>query len=99
MLAQSDDGIPLVLVGSEKSTLALRRARCSMARLIILSIPKEIELLIERTQQLVLLRQKIDQLRADADLDSLTGPANGAFAWRLCARSNAGVAMVVRVRC
>ena len=32
--------------------------------------------MIERTQQLVLLRQKIDQLRADADLDSLTGLAN-----------------------
>jgi diguanylate cyclase (GGDEF)-like protein len=32
--------------------------------------------LIERTQQLVLLRQKIDRLRADADLDALTGLAN-----------------------
>ena len=38
--------------------------------------PREIELLIERTHQLVLLRQKIDQLRADADLDALTGLAN-----------------------
>src|SRR5678815_3258117 len=31
---------------------------------------------LTRTRQLVLLRQKIDRLRADADLDSLTGLAN-----------------------
>ena len=100
MLAQSDDGIPLVLVGSEKSTLALRRSALLNGAFDYFEYPKEIELLIERTQQLVLLRQKIDQLRADADLDSLTGwRTGGAFAWRLCARSNAGVVMVVRVRC
>src|SRR6185369_11547708 len=40
------------------------------------SLPDEVDLLVERTQQLVLLRQKIDRLRADADLDSLTGLAN-----------------------
>ena len=76
MLAQSDDGIPLVLVGSEKSTLALRRSALLNGAFDYFEYPKEIELLIERTQQLVLLRQKIDQLRADADPDSLTGLAN-----------------------
>ena len=75
-LAQSDDGIPLVLVGSEPATLALRRAALLSGAFDYFEYPAEIELLIERTQQLVLLRQKIDQLRADADLDYLTGLAN-----------------------
>lgn len=76
MLAQSDDGIPLVLVGSDKATLAARRAALLNAAFDYFQYPEEIELLIERTHQLVLLRQKIDQLRADADLDALTGLAN-----------------------
>jgi diguanylate cyclase (GGDEF)-like protein len=79
MLAQSDDGIPLVplvLTGSEPSTIALRRAAMVEGAFDYFAVPGEIELLIERTQHLVLLRQKIDRLRADADLDSLTGLAN-----------------------
>lgn len=76
MLAQSDDGIPLVLVGSERSTLSARRAALQNGAFDYFEFPAEIELLIERTHQLVLLRQKIDQLRADADLDALTGLAN-----------------------
>ena len=76
MLAQSDDGIPLVLVGSEPSSLAARRAAMLNGAFDYFEYPAEIELLIERTQHLVLLRQKIDQLRADADLDALTGLAN-----------------------
>lgn len=76
MLAQADDGIPLVLVGSERATLSTRRAALLNGAFDYFEFPAEIDLLIERTQQLVLLRQKIDQLRADADLDSLTGLAN-----------------------
>ena len=76
MLAQSDDGIPLVLVGSERATLSARRAALQNGAFDYFEYPAEIELLIERTHQLVLLRQKIDQLRADADLDALTGLAN-----------------------
>ena len=76
MLAQSDDGIPLVLVGAETATLEARRAALLNGAFDYFEYPREIELLIERTQQLVLLRQKIDQLRADADLDALTGLAN-----------------------
>ena len=76
MLAQSEDGIPLVLTGSEPSTIALRSAAMAEGAFDYFSLPGELELLIERTQQLVLLRQKIDRLRADADLDSLTGLAN-----------------------
>lgn len=76
MLAQSDDGIPLVLTGSESSTVVSRRAAMVEGAFDYFSLPDELDLLIERTQQLVLLRQKIDRLRADADLDSLTGLAN-----------------------
>ncbi|HJP94331.1 MAG TPA: diguanylate cyclase [Pyrinomonadaceae bacterium] len=76
LLAQSDDGIPLVLTGSEPSTIALRNAAMVEGAFDYFSLPDEADLLIERTQQLVLLRQKIDRLRADADLDSLTGLAN-----------------------
>lgn len=76
MLAQSEDGIPLILTGAEPSTVAERSAAMAEGAFDYFSLPEEIELLIERTQQLVLLRQKIDRLRADADLDSLTGLAN-----------------------
>jgi diguanylate cyclase (GGDEF)-like protein len=76
MLAQSEDGIPLILTGAEPATVALRRAVILEGAFDYFALPGELELLTERTQQLVLLRQKIDRLRADADLDSLTGLAN-----------------------
>ena len=75
-LAQSDDGIPLVLAGSQPAALDVRRAALLEGAFDYFELPLELDLLIERTQQLVLLRQKIDRLRADADLDSLTGLAN-----------------------
>lgn len=76
LLAQSEDGIPLVLTGSEPSSVALRRAAMLEGAFDYFTVDSEFDLLIERTEQLVLLRQKIDRLRADADLDSLTGLAN-----------------------
>lgn len=76
MLAQSDDGVPLVLAGSQPATLDVRHAALLEGAFDYFELPLEFELLIERTQQLVALRQKIDQLRSDADLDSLTGLAN-----------------------
>jgi diguanylate cyclase (GGDEF)-like protein len=76
MLAQAEDGIPLILAGSEPSSVALRLGAIVEGAFDYFMLPAELDLLIERTQQLVLLRQKIDQLRADADLDSLTGLAN-----------------------
>lgn len=75
-LAQSDDGIPLVLAGSHPATVEIRHAALLEGAFDYFELPLEFELLIERTQQLVLLRQRIDRLRADADLDSLTGLAN-----------------------
>ena len=76
MLAQSEDGIPLILTGSEPSTVGLRSGAIADGAFDYFALPEELTLLIERTQQLVLLRQKIDLLRADADLDALTGLAN-----------------------
>jgi diguanylate cyclase (GGDEF)-like protein len=76
MLAQSDDGIPLIMTGSEPSTVALRCAAIVQGAFDYFELPAELDLLIEKTLQAVLLRQKIDRLRADADLDSLTGLAN-----------------------
>jgi diguanylate cyclase (GGDEF)-like protein len=76
MLAQSDDGVPLILTGNEPSTVSLRHTAIIDGAFDYFSLPDELDLLVERTQQLVLLRQKMDRLRADADLDSLTGLAN-----------------------
>ena len=76
MLAQAEDGIQLLLAGPEPSTVPVRRMAMLEGAFDYFSLPAEVELLVERTQQLVLLRQKIDRLRADADLDSLTGLAN-----------------------
>lgn len=76
MLAQSDEGIPLLLVGSHEATLEIRHAALLEGAFDYFELPLEFDLLIERTQQLVVLRQKIDQLRSDADLDALTGLAN-----------------------
>ena len=75
-LAQSEDGIPLLLIGSEPATVANRHAALIDGAFDYFEAPKELGLLVERTQQLVALRQKIDRLRADADLDHLTGLAN-----------------------
>jgi len=76
MLAQYEDGIPLILVGPEESTVATRHAAMLDGAIDYFELPEEFELLIERAQQLISLRQKIDLLRADADLDALTGLAN-----------------------
>jgi diguanylate cyclase (GGDEF)-like protein len=75
-LAHSDDGVPLVLAGSHAATVEIRHAALLEGAFDYFELPLEFDLLIERTQQLVLLRQQIDRLRADADLDSLTGLAN-----------------------
>ena len=75
-LAQSDDGVPLLLIGTEPASLSLRHAALLAGAFDYFELPKELELLVGRTHQLVALRQKIDRLRADADLDHLTGLAN-----------------------
>ena len=86
MLAQSEDGIPLILAGSEPSSVPLRLGAIVEGAFDYFTLPAELDLLIERTQQLVLLRQKIDQLSADADLGFAHGPGESpAVPCRACA--------------
>jgi diguanylate cyclase (GGDEF)-like protein len=76
MLGQSQDGVPLILVGDEASTLELRQEAMSAGAFDYFQIPAEVELLILSATRLVTLRQTMDRLRGEADLDSLTGLAN-----------------------
>ena len=76
MLAQSEDAIPLLLAGPELATFERRRDAMSQGAFDYFQLPAEFDLLVERIQQLIILRQRIDNLRADADLDHLTDLAN-----------------------
>lgn len=76
MLNQVQDGIPLILVGSEVASLKRRQAALSAGAFDYFQLPAEAELLGLRAAKLVALRQAMDKLRAEADLDHLTGLAN-----------------------
>ena len=76
MLDQTDDGVPLILAGSLSATIDKRMQAVSSGAFDYFELPAELELLVKRSEQLIQLRQKLDRLRADADLDSLTGLAN-----------------------
>jgi diguanylate cyclase (GGDEF)-like protein len=75
-LAQTQDGMPLLLVGDDESTLARRRAAVSAGAFDYFQMPVEIDLFVARSNQLIALRQATDRLRAEADRDYLTGLAN-----------------------
>ncbi len=76
MLSKTKDGVPLVLVGSEPSTLKLREFALSAGAFDYFQLPVETELLVLRTAQLVQMQQTMDRLREEADFDQLTGLAN-----------------------
>jgi diguanylate cyclase (GGDEF)-like protein len=76
VLAQTEDGIPLVLVGASASTLSRRQTALSAGAFDYFQLPAEIDLLVLRLGQVVALRQTMEQLRTEADLDHLTGLAN-----------------------
>jgi diguanylate cyclase (GGDEF)-like protein len=76
MLGQSHDGTALILVGAEPATLHRRQAALSQGAFDYFQIPGEFELLALRANQLVKLRQTMERLRGEADLDHLTGLAN-----------------------
>ncbi|MBA2524375.1 MAG: diguanylate cyclase [Pyrinomonadaceae bacterium] len=76
MLGQTEDGIPLVLVGAKASALNRRQAALSAGAFDYFQLPAEIDLLVLRVGQIVGLRQTMERLRSEADLDSLTGLAN-----------------------
>jgi diguanylate cyclase (GGDEF)-like protein len=76
MLDQTEDGVPLILVGTEPSTPGRRHEALSAGAFDYFQMPAEIGSLTLRVKQMVTLRQTIDRLRAEADLDHLTGLAN-----------------------
>jgi diguanylate cyclase (GGDEF)-like protein len=75
-LNQSNDGLRLLVVGSEPATAERRQTVISAGAFDYFQLPEEVDLLVLRANQLIRLRQQIDRLRADADIDHLTGLAN-----------------------
>ena len=72
-LAQTEDGLlPLIVVGSEPATAERRRAFLSKGAFDYFQIMAEVDLLALRTKQLIRIRQSIDRLRSEADIDPLT---------------------------
>ena len=76
MLNQTQDGVPLILVGTAPSTFGRRWAALSEGAVDYFQVPAEVELLLLRVAQMVVTRQTMDKLRSEADLDHLTGLAN-----------------------
>ncbi|MBA3354568.1 MAG: diguanylate cyclase [Pyrinomonadaceae bacterium] len=76
LLGQTEDGIPLVLVGAKASTLNRRQAALLAGAFDYFQLPAEIDLLVLRVGQVVALRKTMERLRSEADLDHLTGLAN-----------------------
>jgi len=76
MLHQGHDDLPFILIGSENATAGFRRKAMLAGAFDYFQIPAEVELMILRARQLVALRQKVNQLRGEANLDTLTGLAN-----------------------
>ena len=70
------DGVPLIFVGTEDATLDRRQKAISAGAIDYFQIPSELQLLSLRATQMVALSQTMGQLRAEADLDYLTGLAN-----------------------
>jgi len=76
MLHQSHDDLPFILIGREAATARTRQKAMLAGAFDYFQIPAEFELMTLRAKQLVALRQKVNQLRSEADLDTLTGLAN-----------------------
>ncbi|HEU4479830.1 MAG TPA: GGDEF domain-containing protein, partial [Pyrinomonadaceae bacterium] len=76
MLNQTDEGVPLLLFGSDALTMQLRQAALTIGAFDYFQLPAELDSLILRVTQIVTLRKTIERLRSEADLDHLTGLAN-----------------------
>lgn len=76
MLTHTQEGVPLILVGAEDSTVDRRSASLALGAFDYFQLPAEIHLLTARSSQLIELRQLMNLLRAEADLDYLTGLSN-----------------------
>ncbi len=76
MLAQTQDGVPFVLVGAADADMTRRSAALQAGAFDYFQLPQELALLVGRISQVVALKQTMNRLRAEADLDFLTGLAN-----------------------
>ena len=76
MLGQTEDGIPLIVVGAKVPALSRRQSTLATGAFDYFQLPAEVELLVLRVGQLVAIRQRMERLRSEADLDHLTGLAN-----------------------
>lgn len=76
MLNQTDEGVPLVLFGSEALTPERRYSALALGAVDYFQIPADLDSLILRVNQIVAVRQTVERLRSEADLDHLTGLAN-----------------------
>jgi diguanylate cyclase (GGDEF)-like protein len=75
-LREMEEAIPYALVGSEKSSAERRAEAMAEGAADYFQLPDELSLLVARTHQLVAYKQLIERLRAEADIDYLTGLAN-----------------------
>jgi diguanylate cyclase (GGDEF)-like protein len=75
LLTQAPAPIPLVFSGADPSTIERRLAALSIGSEYF-QLPSELALLMERSKQLVTQTLIMERLRAEADLDPLTGLAN-----------------------
>ena len=75
-LNQTDETVPLLLFGSNPLTPERRLAALGLGAFDYFQLPDELDALILRVNQIVALRQTIERLRSEADLDHLTGLAN-----------------------
>jgi diguanylate cyclase (GGDEF)-like protein len=76
MLNQIDEGVPLIMFGNEALTTERRKAALVAGAFDYFQLPTELNSLILRVNQVVTLRQTMERLRSEADLDHLTGLAN-----------------------
>jgi diguanylate cyclase (GGDEF)-like protein len=67
---------PLIVVGTVESSIHVRESMMAMGAFDYFCLPDEIKLLVTKVKQLVSMSLDMDQLRADADRDYLTGLSN-----------------------
>jgi diguanylate cyclase (GGDEF)-like protein len=71
-----ETAVPFVLVGADASTIERRSSALEAGAFDYFQLPTELPLLVARAAQLVSIRQTLDNLRAEADRDYLTGLLN-----------------------
>jgi len=76
LLRAEESAVPFVLIGADAASLERRRAALEAGAGDYFQLPLELPLLVARAAQMASLRQTVDNLRAEADRDYLTGLLN-----------------------